>query len=237
MHTDKIVLVLNQDSALPPHLLHPSASGRYSTLQCRVAALKLFNSLRSWCSVVLLENHLFLKFLPEGSAPRHFCAIRVAQMQPCLLVHMGFIEGTPHKLQLKTVADLSSMIRRLVISLPMKDQQVPLKKKKSLPQQPCVTIIKKQLQKALISYDLPVETAAGDGGDLPIQLEYLDHYEWQWAVPHRDPTFLMGLLQQRLREGFLIARASNGIITLVAQILVKVCPFTYINLIDIIIIC
>ena len=225
-HTDKIVLILSQDSALPPHLLYPSSSGRYSTLQCRVAALKLFTCLRSWCSVVLLENLLFLKFLPIDSNPLYFCAVRIAQMQSCVLVHIGFIEGTPRKLQLEILSDLNTKIRNLTISLPLKDQQRPpvkgRKKSSRPPQQPCTTIIRKQLQKALISYDLPLETL-GDGGDLPIQLEYLNRYEWQWGVPHQDPDLLMGLLQQRLKEGFLIASASNGIVTLVAQIEVKVC--------------
>lgn len=222
MHTEKIILVLSQDSALPPHLLHPSSSGRYSTLQCRVAALKLFTCLRSWCSLTLLENQLFLKFLPDDGSPCHFCVIRVSQMQPCVLVHVGFIEGTPHVLQIDTVTKLRSAIEKLVISLPLKESQLPsLKRKKSsrLPQQPCTTIINKQLQKMLISYDLPRESTS----EVPVQLEYLDRFEWQWDVPHRNPDLLMGLLQQRLREGFLIASSSNGVATLVAQIQVQVC--------------
>ncbi len=224
LHTDKIVLILSQDSALPPHLLYPSSTGRYSNLQCRVAALKLFNCIRLWCSIVLLENLLFLKFLPTDINPLYYCAIRVAQMQSCVSLHVGFIEGTPRKLQLEILSDLNSKIDNLTISLPLKDQQRPFKGKKKPPrppQQPCTTLIKKQLQKALISYDLPLDTA-GDGGDVPIQLEYHNHYEWQWVVPHQDPDLLMGLLQERLKEGFLIASASNGIVTLVAQIEVKV---------------
>lgn len=221
MHTEKIILVLSQDSALPPHLLHPSSSGRYSTLQCRVAALKLFTYLRSWCSLMLLENQLFLKFLPDDGTPCYFCVVRVSQMQPCILVHVGFIEGIPHSLQIDTVTKLRSSIEKLVISLPLKESQVPLMKRKKsrLPQQPCTTIIKKQLQKMLISYDLPRETTS----EVPVQLEYLDRFGWQWDVPHRNPDILIGLLQQRLREGFLIASSSNGIATLVAQIEVKVC--------------
>ena len=224
MHTDKIVLVLSQDSALPPHLLSPSPSGRYSSLQCRVAAHKLFTCLSAWASLVLVENQLYIKFLPaDQSSPHFFCAIRVALMHPCVLLHLGYIEGTPHRLQLETVSNLNVLIRELAISLPMKTVQGgPIKKKRSLlPQQPCATIIDKQLQKALISYDLLSE-GDGSGTELPVQLEYLDHHQWQWAGLRPDPDLLMGLLQQRLREGFMIASASNGIITLVAQIYVKV---------------
>ncbi len=173
--------------------------------------------------MVLVENQLYIKFLPaDQSSPRYFCAIRVALMHPCVLLHIGYIEGTPHRLQLETKSNLNVLIQGLAISLPLKTVQGgPIKKKRSvLPQQPCATIIDKQLQKALISYDLLSE---GEGGtELPVQLEYLDHHQWQWVGLRPDPDLLMGLLQQRLREGFMIASASNGIITLVAQIYVKV---------------
>ena len=232
-HTDKIVLVLNQDSALPPHLLYPSSSGRYSILHCRVAALKLFNCLRSWSSLVLIENHSFLKFLPNDTHPEYFCTVRVAQMQSCLLVHIGFIEGTSQQVQRQTVSVLNTAIQNLRIQLSsasssssVQVQRSPKRNKKSpsIYRQSCATIIKKQLQKALISYDLPLGTSSsGDrGGELPTQFEYLNNHRWQWIVPRSDPALLTGLLRQRMREGFLIANAQNGIVTLVAQIDTKV---------------
>ena len=225
LHTDKIILVLNQDSVLPQHLIHPSDSGRYSSFQCRVAGLKLFHSLRSWSSIVFLENHSFLKFLPESSKPLYFCLVRVAQMQPCLVVHIGFIEGTPYHVQQETLSVLNLSIKDLHISLPSKQPKKATRKKRSssLPHQPCATIIHKQLHKAIISYNLHVPLGnPGNGREVPIQQDYMYRHQWQWQVPHRSPSFLMGLLRQRLREGFLIASAHNGRITLVAQIKVKV---------------
>ena len=219
LHTYKIPLVLNQDSPLPSHLLHPSESGRYSSIQCRVAASKLFAFLRNWSTLVLLENHSYVKLLPDETIPQHLCLVRVAQMHPCLIVHVGFLEGTPKQFQQEIISSLKETISELKIPLPLlqsSKQSSSRKKTSSILEQPCAVIINKQLQKALISYDFPL------GDEVPVQWQYMPHHRWQWKVPQTHPVLLTGLLQRRLREGFLIASAHNGIVTLVAELNVKV---------------
>ena len=149
-HTDKVILILNQDTVLPPHIVQPSSSGRYSTLHCRVAASKLFTYLCQWSSFVLLENHSYIKLLPDQSSPRYFCLARVAQVPPCLVLHLGYVEGTPQSLHRATLAELSSAIRGLTMSLPGLAHQMPGRRKISLPYRPCANFVNKLLQRALI---------------------------------------------------------------------------------------
>lgn len=220
LHTYKIPLVLNQDSPLPSHLLHPSESGRYSSIQCRVAASKLFAFLRNWSTLVLLENHSYVKLLPDETIPQHLCLVKVAQMHPCLIVHVGFLEGTPKHYQHEIISLLKETIRGLTIPLPLlqssKQSSSRKKTSSSIFEQPCAVVIKKQLQKTLISYDFPL------GDEVPVQWQYIPHHRWRWKVPQMHPVLLTGLLQRRLQEGFLIASAHNGIVTLVVELDIKV---------------
>ena len=145
-HSDKIILVLRQDSALPRHLLQPSLNGRFASIQCRLAASQLFAFLKEWSSVILLENHTFVRFLPSRESPRYFCLVRVAQKHPCVVLHVGHIEGTPHNVQLDTLQLLVSAVRELSTSTPAGSSR----RRGATRSEPCATVIDKQLQKVMI---------------------------------------------------------------------------------------
>ena len=161
-HTDKILLILHRDSPLPSHLLSPSPYGRYSTIQCRVAASKLFSFLKEWASFVLLDTHSYVRVLPP-SAPRYFCVIRVAQKHPCIVLHVNHIEGTPYLMRKETFSNLQQSIAALQMSLDslqasssvqasLSVQVTPSRRRSTaqLPKMACATILTKQLNKALI---------------------------------------------------------------------------------------
>ena len=223
-HSYKIPLVLHQDSSLPLHILCPSPTGRYSSVQCRVSASKLYSSLRIWSTLVLQESHSYVRILPDPKTPVYFCIARLVQMQPCMLIHLGFLEGTPWDLQQEVKASLKGLIAGLKLSLATTDQSSIKgsrhnKKRGSsiaIPQQPCATLINKQLQRSLVSYQL------GERGEVPLQWGYMNHHRWQWKVSQSHPQLLMALLRRRIQEGFIIASAHNGIVTLVVEVKVKV---------------
>lgn len=219
-HTSKVFLVLSQDSPLPPNLLYPATSGRYSTLQFRVASAKLLGVLCSWASVVLLEGHTYLKFLLYGDTPTYFCVIRMAQMHPCILLHIGFIEGTPHALQQETISTLRSDLHSMQILLPA-HRLVQGKKRISIPHRPCALLLEKQLHKIIVSDNIQLHGDT-EAVDIPAQLQYLRKFKWQWQPQHKDPVLLVALLRKRVQEGFVIARAHNGIVTLVAELQMEV---------------
>jgi len=149
-HSDKIVLILQQDSYLPRNLLAPSSNGRFASLQCRLAASRLFAFLKSWSSFILLENHSFIRFLPSKESPKYFCFIRVAQKHPCVVLHVGHIEGTPHTLQSETMQSLYCTLRGLGESEKTAGQSGKRRSKVAQQVKACATVIDKQLQRAMI---------------------------------------------------------------------------------------
>lgn len=149
-HSDKIVLILQQDSYLPRNLLAPSSNGRFASLQCRLAASRLFAFLKSWSSFILLENHSFIRFLPSKESPKYFCFIRVAQKHPCVVLHVGHIEGTPHTLQSETIQSLYCALRGLGESEKTAGQSGKRRSKVAQQVRACATVIDKQLQRAMI---------------------------------------------------------------------------------------
>ena len=118
-HSDKLVLVLRPESPLPKTLLQ-SSSGRYSSPLCRPAASHLFAFLKGWSSVVLRESDSYVRFLPSNENPHYFCFVRVAQKHPCLVLHVGYIEGTPHSFQAHALDKLACSLQQL--SPPTKDR-------------------------------------------------------------------------------------------------------------------
>lgn len=157
-HTNKIILILDQDTYLPRTLLTPSLTHhRYATLQCRIAASKLFTYLKSWSSFVLLENQAFVRFLPSTESPLYFCLLRVAQKHPCIVLHVGHIEGTPHSLQSDTVRELHEALVGLSV-----EKRVQLTKRSrssgntrgGKAAKPCAFLIQKQLQRVMIRFSL-----------------------------------------------------------------------------------
>lgn len=148
-HTDKVILILDQDTYLPRNLLSPSANNRFASVQCRIAASKLFNYLKEWCSFVLLENQSFIRFLPSKDSPKYFSLVRVAQKHPCVVLHVGHIEGTPHSLQSETLKELQRSLQELCI------ERVQSKRSRSGNQKgkaakPCTFLVGKQLQRVMI---------------------------------------------------------------------------------------
>lgn len=153
-HSDKVVLVLRQNTTLPAHLLQPSPSGRYATIQCRLSASHLYDFLKSWTSLVLLENNSYIRFLPNSDTPRYFCLLRVAHVLPCVVLHVGHIQGTPHSLQSRTVMSLVAALRELTFALSERPLGTLGRKRMSAvaKPKPSATVIEKQLQRVLIRY-------------------------------------------------------------------------------------
>ncbi len=149
-HSDKIVLILHQDSTLPRNLLQPLPNGRYASVQCRIAALKLFEFLKSWSSVILLENHSFIRFLPSTDSPHYFCLVRVAQKHPCVVLHIGHIEGTPHRLQMQTVLSLRMALKELSTVASERGAGSRKRSMAVVKGRSCATTIDKQLQRVMI---------------------------------------------------------------------------------------
>lgn len=105
----------------------------------------------------MLENHSFVRFLPSLESPRYFCLVRVAQKHPCVVLHIGHIEGTPHNVQLETVEELVKNVRGLFISsskpgergVAGSSRRKAVSRAESLGPR-CATVIDKQLQKVMI---------------------------------------------------------------------------------------
>ncbi len=151
-HSNKIPLVLQQDSLLPTHLLNPAPSGRYATIQCRLSASHLYNFLKLWASLSLLENHSYIRFLPTVDAPKYFCVVRVAHVLPCVVLHVGHIQGTPHSLQSNTVTSLKTALKELTFTPSERPLGTLGRKRPSLAvrAKPSATVIDKQLQRVMI---------------------------------------------------------------------------------------
>ncbi len=103
---------------------------------------------------MLIENQSYIRFLCfENSVPKYFCIVRVAQKFPCVILHIGHVEGTPHSLQSQTVRSLHISLKELSI---VRGDRTLLgaghKRKSAVAQrlQPCATVIDKQLQRVMI---------------------------------------------------------------------------------------
>lgn len=158
-HSDKLVLILRPESPLPKNLLEP-LSGRYSSPLCRPAASHLFAFLKGWSSVVLRESDSYVRFLPSNENPHYFCFVRVAQKHPCLVLHIGYIEGTPHSFQAHALDKLTRSLKQL--APPTKDRGITSgsKRKSTISRgkgpvnldKSMFTIIGKQLQRMMIRW-------------------------------------------------------------------------------------
>ena len=102
--------------------------------------------------MVLLEGHSFIKFLPSNEQSHYFCLIRVAQKHPCVVLHIGHMEGTPYSLQLDTVSSLLKALKNLLPPIKERGGATPSKKKPpvSTKGKPIVTVLVKQLQRVMI---------------------------------------------------------------------------------------
>ena len=59
--------------------------------------------------------------------------------------------------------------------------------------------------------------------DIPVPMKYMSRYQWQRELrPSHHTTVLTALLHCRMREGYHIAGAHNGVITLVVPLRVQV---------------
>lgn len=103
--------------------------------------------------MVLREGHSYVRFLPTNERPHYFCFVRVAQKYPCMVLHIGYIEGTPHIVQSDTLSMLVLSLKQL--SPPTKERGGSLATKSkskgvSVLGQRMVTIVGKQLQRVMI---------------------------------------------------------------------------------------
>lgn len=113
---------------------------------------------------MLREGHSYMRFLPSNAQPRYFCFVRVAQKYPCMVLHIGYIEGTPHDVQSDALSMLIQSLNQL--SPPTKERggasankrkQLASKSKESkdvvsLQGHSMVTIVGKQLQRVMIRW-------------------------------------------------------------------------------------
>ncbi len=155
-HSNKIVLVLYPEFPLPRNLLQMS-NGRYGSPLCRPNASHLFDYLKTWSSAVLLEGHSYIRFLPyHAPSPNYFCLVRVAQKHPCVVLHVGHIEGTPHVLQRDTSSSLRAGLTQLCTSSGGGDRKmgsggVKSGKKGGVSRvKPVLTLLHKQLQRFMV---------------------------------------------------------------------------------------
>ena len=81
-------------------MLLPNSSGRYTSVQCRKAAVQLSNCLKEWSTFVLCENSTYIKFrfeddnvkkedIREGKAkPTSFYIVRSIAISYAVLIDM-----------------------------------------------------------------------------------------------------------------------------------------------------
>ena len=109
-----------------------------------------------------------MRFLPTNEHPRYFCFVRVAQKFPCMVLHIGYIEGTPHHVQSHTLTVLVQSLEQLTKErggASTSKKKVSMSKSKSASltvQGPMVNIVGKQLQRVLIRW------VWSSGGGLPV---------------------------------------------------------------------
>ena len=150
-HSDKIFLIMGPDSVLPQNILDSSAStsGRFASLLCQMATAKLYSVLKANSTFTLLEGTSYVRLLPTRENPLYFGLVRVAQKHPCIILHVGYIEGTPHSLQGQWFDSLCNALKGLHVG---GGQERTAKKKHSLatPQKGYIHVLDKQLHKAMI---------------------------------------------------------------------------------------
>nr|XP_054765311.1 KICSTOR complex protein SZT2-like [Lytechinus pictus] len=96
LHTHRIALLLLPDLPLPKHLHLPNSSGRYATIQYRVALKEVNSLLKKKSTFIMLDNHSYinLNFTESGGPPTSFYVIRVSTKTPIVL-RLAFLGGTP----------------------------------------------------------------------------------------------------------------------------------------------
>ena len=156
-HSDKIILILGPDSVLPQSILDSSASssGRFATLLCQVASAKLYSALKVNSTFTLLEGTSYVRLLPTRDNPLYFGLVRVVQKYPCVILHVGYIEGTPYSLQEQWFDSLYNSLKALHVGGGGGGQQTQaLTKRKysivTIPLKGFVCVLDKQLHRAMI---------------------------------------------------------------------------------------
>ena len=152
-HSDKIILVLGPDTALPQNIQDSSAShsGRYAALLCQMATAKLYSVLKANTTFTLLEGMSYVRLLPSKESPLYFGLVRVAQKHPCVILHVGYIEGTPHSVQEQWFTSLYNALKSLHVGGGGGER--PLAKRKhsvAIPLRGYICVLDKQLHKAMI---------------------------------------------------------------------------------------
>ena len=147
------MLILHPEYPLPSNL-QKMVNGRYGSPLCRPAASHLCDFLKGWSSVVLLEGLLYIRFLSYKGRPCYFCLVRVARKHPCVVLHVGHIEGTPSSLQVETVSALCHSLGQLSAVVVDRGATPGNKKKTPTRGKTILTVINKQLQRCMVRYAL-----------------------------------------------------------------------------------
>ncbi|XP_063962374.1 KICSTOR complex protein SZT2-like isoform X2 [Lytechinus pictus] len=119
LHTHRIALLLLPDLPLPKHLHLPNSSGRYATIQYRVALKEVNSLLKKKSTFIMLDNHSYinLNFTESGGPPTSFYVIRVSTKTPIVL-RLAFLGGTPGHERNKVVRELKNDL--LALRMPRK---------------------------------------------------------------------------------------------------------------------
>ena len=121
LHTHRLGLLLQHDHPLPKHLLATTSAGRYHAVQCRKAAGKLYEVIKSWADFCLLENHSYVRFIRTEdesgtSQPTSFYVIRVTSKPPCVVVWLAFLGGIPGSIRNQIFHELRQKVESLTIT-------------------------------------------------------------------------------------------------------------------------
>ncbi|XP_071484492.1 KICSTOR complex protein SZT2-like [Diadema antillarum] len=119
LHTHRIGMLLLPDLPLPKHLHLPNSSGRYASIQYRMALKEVNSLLKKKSTFILLDNHSYIKlnFTESGGPPISFYIIRVSSKTP-LVLRLAFLGGTPGHERNKVVMELKKDL--LALTMPKK---------------------------------------------------------------------------------------------------------------------
>ncbi|CAB4059232.1 SZT2 [Lepeophtheirus salmonis] len=154
MHTNRIHIMLQHDHPLPRHLFLANSSGRYTSVHCRKAALKLFEMLKEISTFVLLENNSYVQFIKNEedsssnltSHPSSFYVIRITSKPPCVVIWLAFPSGASANVRHRVHHQLLLKIDELRIRQNHLDLITPIEVKGT-------TLLLKPVERILVRYN------------------------------------------------------------------------------------
>ncbi|XP_071849509.1 KICSTOR complex protein SZT2-like isoform X4 [Apostichopus japonicus] len=168
LHTHQIAMLLMPDLPLPKHLHHPNSSGRFVSVQCKLAQKELNALLTDWATFILLENHSYINITYEdkNSPPTSFFIIRVICKGLMVVLRLAFLGGTPAYVRYKIVNELKEKLAGLSMSQKLihrkdptritKGRKISIKRgedPKPTFRKPCVLLVKRPMEVILVKYE------------------------------------------------------------------------------------